>query len=115
MLSVSLKVSNELFESIDREMVPPGLRYTKSFLSSENPDSVLWKIENTPEGVLQFPRCLLPTSAYNADLIKFSFPTEILVFSLPVSDIHSEPKLLRFSNQSGKLALTNTSGDPPGK
>ena len=55
-------------------MVPPGLRYTKSFLSSENPDNVLWKIENTPEGVLKFPLCLLPPSAYNGDLIKFSFP-----------------------------------------
>ena len=113
LLSISLKISNQLFESIDREMRPPGLRYSKSFLSSEDPDSVLWKIEDTKEGVLQFPLCLLPPSAYTADLIKFSFPTEVLVFSPPVTDPNCEPKLLRFSNQKGKLALTNTSGDPP--
>ena len=40
-LSISLKISNKLFQSIDKEMRPPGLRYSKSFLSSENPDSVL--------------------------------------------------------------------------
>ena len=103
LLSISLKISNQLFQSIDREMRPPGLRYSKSFLSSENPDSILWKIEDTEEGVLQFPLCLLPQSAY----------TEVLVFSPPVTDPNCEPKLLRFSNQKGKLALTNTSGDPP--
>ena len=42
LLSVSLKISDELFQGLDRELAPPGLRYTKSFLSSQDPDSVLW-------------------------------------------------------------------------
>ena len=72
----------------------------------------MWKIENSAEGVLTFPNCLLPTSAYNAEVIKFTFPLEIMTFSPPVID-NSEPKLLKFSNQRGKLALCNLSGDPP--
>ena len=112
LLSMSLKISNELFKNLEMELAQPGLRYTKSFLSSQDPDSVLWKIENTAEGVLKFPLCLLPASAYNAELIKFTFPLEILLFSPPVID-YSEPKMLKFSNQRGKLALCNTSGDPP--
>ena len=31
LLSVSLKISNQLFESIDREVRPPGLRYSSFF------------------------------------------------------------------------------------
>ena len=40
LLSVSLKISAELYQGIDRELAPPGLSYTKSFLSSQ--DSIVF-------------------------------------------------------------------------
>ena len=91
LLSVSLKISDELYQGLDRELAPPGLSYTKSFLSSQDPDSVLWRIESSDEGVLTFPNCLLPTSAYAPEVIKFTLPLEVMTFSPPVTD-NSEPK-----------------------
>ena len=82
LLSVSLKISDELFQGLDRELAPPGLRYTQSFLNSQDHDSVLRKIENSAEGFLTFPNCLL--------VIKFTFPLEIMRFTPPVID-NSEP------------------------
>ena len=112
LLSVSLKISEELFQGLDREMCPPGLSYIKTLFSAQDPDSVLWKIENTEEGVITFQNCLLPASAYNPQVIKFMFPFESLSFSPPVTD-NSEKKLLKFNHQRGKLAYINMSGDPP--
>ena len=90
LLSVSLNISDELFQGLDRELAPPGLRYTQSFLNSQDHDSVLRKIENSAEGFLTFPNCLLPTSAYNDEVIKFTFPLEIMRFTPPVID-NGEP------------------------
>ena len=42
LLSVSLKISDELYAGLDHELCPPGLSYTKSVLSSQDPGSVLW-------------------------------------------------------------------------
>ena len=47
LLSISLKISEELFEGIDRELRPPGLSYVKSVTSSQDPGSVLWRIETS--------------------------------------------------------------------
>ena len=40
LLSISLKISEELFEGIDRELRPPGLSYVKGVNSSQDPGSV---------------------------------------------------------------------------
>ena len=112
LLSVSLKVSDELYAGLDRELCPPGLSYTKSLLSSQDPGSVLWRIKSSEEGVLTFPHCLLPESAYSPEVIQFTFPLEVLSFSPPTAD-NSEPKILKFNHQRGKLAFCNLSGDPP--
>jgi hypothetical protein len=112
LLSVSVKVSDRLFEGISKELYPPGLSYVKTALSSDNPDSVLWGIINQEEGVLTFPPCNLPESAFCPEIINFTFPLESLYFTPPSRDIGIQ-RLLKFSHQRGILAFQNLSGDPP--
>jgi hypothetical protein len=83
LLSVSIKISDQLFEGIDKELYPPGLSYIKTSLSSANPTSVLWGIIDQEEGVLTFPPCPLPESAFCPEIINFTFPLETLYFTPP--------------------------------
>jgi hypothetical protein len=112
LLSVSIKISDQLFEGIDKELYPPGLSYVKTTLSSANPDSVLWGIIDQEEGVLTFPPCPLPESAFCPEIINFTFPLEALYFT-PPSRENSVQRLLKFSHQRGILSFQNLSGDPP--
>ena len=112
MLSVSLRISEETFEGVDRELRPPGLSYVRSVNSSQDPGSVLWPIEGTNEGVLDFRLSHLPDSSYLPETIQFNFPIEILTFSPPSLD-NTGPKLLKFSHNRGRLSFTNPPGEPP--
>ena len=105
LLSVSVKISEQLFEGLDRELRPPGLSYLTTMTSSQDPGSVLWRIYQSPEGVLEFRHSPLPESAYLPEIIKFTFPMEIMTFS--------GPTLLKFNHNKGRLAFCNPMGDPP--
>ena len=93
-------------------MRPPGLSYVRSVNSSQDPGSVLWPIEGTNEGVLEFRLSHLPDSSYLPETIQFNFPIEILTFSPPSLD-KTGPKLLKFSHNRGRLSFTNPPGEPP--
>ena len=84
----------------------------KSITSSQDPGSVLWRIETSNEGVLEFSHSPLPESAYLPEIINFTFPMEVMTYSHPTLD-NSGPKLLKFNHNKGRLAFCNPIGDPP--
>ena len=61
-------------------------------------ENVLWRFDQSPEGVLEFPHSPLLESAYLPEIIKFTFPMEIMTFS--------PPPLITVGQHSSSLIIT---------